>query len=303
MQNKILVSGLINIETTVQIPSFPLEYTPICYPFFGINSAVSGVGMNICKALTTLGDTVNAVSIIGNDHNGETAVQSLRECGVNTDYISNTLQKTPQSVVLYDQSGKRQIHCDLKDVQEKSYDADLFQQAMEECSLLALCNINFSRPFLKTAKQQGKLIATDVHVLENIFDEYNSDFMRYADILFLSDENIHEPVERFVEKIAREYQNNLIVVGLGDKGALLYEKKVGTMVRFPVASTRPVVNTVGAGDALFSAFLHYYNQTHNAVVSLKKAIVFASYKIGTAGAAEGFATEEQVEVWYQKIEE
>lgn len=205
-------------------------------------------------------------------------------------------------MVLYDQSGKRQIHCDLKDVQDKSYDPKLFQQAMEGCSLLALCNINFSRPFLKAARQQGKLIATDVHVLENIFDEYNADFMRYANILFLSDENIHEPVEQFVEKIAREYKNDVIVVGLGSEGALLYVEKDGIIERFPAVVTRPIVNTVGAGDSLFSAFIHFYNQTKDAVTSLKKAIVFASYKIGVAGAAEGFATEVQLEELLRKAE-
>lgn len=301
MKNKILVSGLINVETTVQIPGFPLEYTPIYYPFFGISSAVSGVGVNICKALAALDDSVDAVSLVGNDNDGNNAVQSLQKCRVDIAYIQQTLKETPQTVVLYDKSGKRQIHCDLKDVQDKTYDARLFQRAMDECSLLALCNINFSRPFLKKARQQGKMIATDVHVLKSVDDEYNADFMRYANILFLSDENIQEPVEQFVEKIAGIYKNDVIVVGLGSKGALLYTAKDSFMKRFPAVFTRPIVNTVGAGDALFSAFIHYYNKTKDAVVSLKKAIVFASYKIGVAGAADGFATEEQLENLYDKL--
>ena len=35
---RILVSGLINIETTLRVDSFPLTYEPVRYPFFGINS-------------------------------------------------------------------------------------------------------------------------------------------------------------------------------------------------------------------------------------------------------------------------
>ena len=31
---KILVSGLINTETTIKIKQFPIEYFPIDYPFF-----------------------------------------------------------------------------------------------------------------------------------------------------------------------------------------------------------------------------------------------------------------------------
>ena len=53
---QILVSGLINIETTLKVDSFPLEYKPVRYPFFGIQSTVSGVGYNIAKALTMVGE-------------------------------------------------------------------------------------------------------------------------------------------------------------------------------------------------------------------------------------------------------
>ena len=33
----ILVSGLINTETTVRVRQFPVNYYPIDYPFFGVN--------------------------------------------------------------------------------------------------------------------------------------------------------------------------------------------------------------------------------------------------------------------------
>ena len=60
----ILVSGLINIETTLCVDGFPIPYRPVRYPFNQINATVSGVGYNIAKALTTLGDNVNLLSII-----------------------------------------------------------------------------------------------------------------------------------------------------------------------------------------------------------------------------------------------
>ncbi|HRF98849.1 MAG TPA: PfkB family carbohydrate kinase, partial [Aggregatilineales bacterium] len=64
---QILVAGLINIETTLKIDSFPIPYNPVHYPFFGINSTVSGVGYNVAKALTTLGHEVNFLSLLGDD--------------------------------------------------------------------------------------------------------------------------------------------------------------------------------------------------------------------------------------------
>ena len=65
--SNILVSGLINIETTLKVDGFPIAYEPVRYPFWGVRSTVSGVGYNIAKALTTLGDSVRLLSLIGRD--------------------------------------------------------------------------------------------------------------------------------------------------------------------------------------------------------------------------------------------
>ena len=40
----VLVSGLINIETTLRVDAFPIPYFPVRYPFFGVSSTVSGIG-------------------------------------------------------------------------------------------------------------------------------------------------------------------------------------------------------------------------------------------------------------------
>lgn len=55
---RVLVSGLINIETTLKVRKFPIDYYPIDYPFFGIRSSVSGVAYNAGKALLTLGNDI-----------------------------------------------------------------------------------------------------------------------------------------------------------------------------------------------------------------------------------------------------
>lgn len=64
---KILVSGLLNTETTTAVRGFPVNYYPIDYTFFGIDTSVSGVAFNIAKALRTLGDEVRLTSMVGND--------------------------------------------------------------------------------------------------------------------------------------------------------------------------------------------------------------------------------------------
>lgn len=289
----ILVSGLINTETTVRVRQFPIQYYPIDYPFFGVNTAVSGVAYNISKALTTLGDRVELCSITGDDFAAGYIESELRQCGISSEHIRRDLSQTAASVVLYDEDGRRQIYCDLKDIQERVYPftADILQDA----DLVVACNINFNRPLLKLAKEQGKTIATDVHVLSNIRDEYNRDFLEAADIVFLSDEGIGDDYRGFLMELARVYSPKIIVLGRGSKGAAMYLVGSGEILKYPAVSVGEVVNTVGAGDALFSAFVHFYAKGMPPQDALNRAQVFASAKIGVTGASNGFITEEKIE--------
>jgi acarbose 7IV-phosphotransferase len=293
--SRILVSGLINLETTLQVKGFPLEYFPVTYPFFGVNTTVAGVGLNIAKALATLGDQVTLLSLVGKDSPGELVYQALNSAGLPADYVLPRLDRTAQSVILYDPAGRRQIHTDLKDIQEQSYPFDRFERALASADLAVICNINFSRPFLEQARRAGILIATDVHALSDLEDRYNQDFMANADILFMSDERLPLAPEDWARRVLERYAVKILVIGLGDKGALMAIRKDDFLGRFPAVQVRPVLNTIGAGDALFSAFIHDYLCTGDPYHALRSAAVFAGYKIGVAGAADGFLDAETLE--------
>ena len=295
MKNRILVSGLLNIETTVKVKGFPINYYPIDYPFFGVNSNVSGVGCNIAKALTALGDNVTLVSFLGSDDEGDRVMLDLQRSSIPTDNIRRSLSKTPTSVVLFDPEGRRQVYCDLKDIQDQTISPETLDSALDSVSIAALCNINFNRELIKYARSKGVVTATDVHVLGNIEDNYNRDFMENADILFLSDEALPCPADEFVLKLRDRYHNKIIVIGMGAKGALLLEEDSSSARMIPAYCGGKPVNTVGAGDSLFSAFIHYYSKGFGAEDSLKRAVIFAGIKICSNGASVGFSEENKIE--------
>ena len=292
---KILVSGLLNTETTTAVRGFPIHYYPIDYAFFGVNTAVSGVAFNLAKALKTLGDEVQLASMTGHDFAAAYIRDALQELDISTQYVQPKLRQTPSSVVLYDPDGKRQIYCDLKDIQETAYAFNA--SILEGIDLVAACNINFNRPLLHLAKQTGKIIATGVHVLSDIYDEYNREFMEQADILFLSDEAVGDNYRAFMEQLADAYPCRIIVMGRGAKGAAIYLRDTGELTEMPATSAGTVVNTVGAGDALFSAFLHYYTKGLAPLDALQRAQIFATHKITVSGASNGFVSEQTVEEW------
>lgn len=293
--SKILISGLVNTETTVRVRQFPIPYYPIDYPFFGVGTAVSGVAYNIALALKTLGDDVDLLSMTGDDFPAAYIRQELHSAGIGTEHIQAKLKQTPSSVVLYDETGRRQIYCDLKDIQEISYGFP--EEICAGADIVAACNTNFNRELLRRAKAAGKTIATDVHVLSDIWDDYNRDFMEYADILFLSDEGIGDDYGEFMTELAHTYGSRIIVLGRGGKGAAMYLKEEDRIIELPAARVGEVVNTVGAGDALFSAFVHYYAKGYHPVDALARAQVFASAKIRVSGASKGFVTEAEVEAF------
>jgi len=289
----ILVCGLTNIETTLKINRFPIEYSPVEYNFFGVNSSISGVGYNISKALKTLGNDPYFFSIIGNDMYKEIIFNDLLINGIDPVYVLPLLEQTVQSGILYE-SNIRKIILDLKNIQEIKYPVGFVEKIMDQFEIGILCNINFSRDFLKILKKNGKLIATDVHVIYDINDEYNHDFIEYSDIIFMSNENLHGKENYFINQLIQKYNHEIIVIGMGENGLLIYTKEKDDIKHFPSIKTREVVNTIGAGDALFSCFIYFYNKTKDPYYSIEMATIFASYKIGENGGAKGFLTEDGI---------
>lgn len=291
--SNILISGLVNTETSVRVRQFPVNYYPIDYPFFGVNTAVSGVAYNIALAAKTLGDGVRLLSMTGNDFPAEYIRHELNAAGIGTEHLKVKLKETPSSVVLYDGEGKRQIYCDLKDIQETQY--GFTPEVLDGIDLVAACNINFNRELLGLAKAAGKTIATDAHVLNNVWDDYNRDFMESADILFLSDEGLGDDYYGFMMELERAYGSEIIVLGRGGKGAAMYVRAEDRFYELPAVKVGEVVNTVGAGDALFTAFIHYYAKGLTPMECLTRAQIFASAKIRVSGASRGFINEQEVE--------
>jgi len=118
--------------------------------------------------------------------------------------------------------------------------------------------------------------------------------IKYSDILFLSNEGIVENENDMIMQLSQKYNHEIIVITMGENGLLMYAKEKHEIKRFSAIKTREVVNTIGAGDALFSCFIHFYCDTKDPYYSIQLAIIFASYKIGENVGSKGFLTEEEL---------
>jgi acarbose 7IV-phosphotransferase len=297
--SQIAVAGLLTLETSVQVSAFPLHYAPILYPFHGITQAYAGVGFNAAMALARLGHAVRLASLVGADDIGHGAWLACQRAGLETSHLAcEDGQTSSQTVVLVDSSGQRQIHCDLKDLQNRQLPQAQMELLLAGAELAVLGNINFARPLLALARQQHVPVATDVHALEDFDDPYNRDFMDGATLLFLSHEKLPCTPAQAVQELRQRYHPAIIVIGMGAQGALLSVLGEPPM-HVAAATPRRVINTVGAGDAMFCAFVDQWLRGAPALQALQRAVWFAGWKVGEHGATRGLLSRAQ---WRQQLE-
>lgn len=288
---RVLVAGAINIETTVPVAGFPIPYAPVAFNA-GIASAVSGVGWNLARALTALGSEVVFLSVAGPDPAGTAVREEIARSGIKA--VIAATAATPLSVILYDPAGRRRAETDLKGVQETTFPVAAFDEAVAGCDLALLSNSNWTRPLLSRAAAAGVPVATDLHEVRSLDNPYDADYMAHATVLFFSGELLPGPPEAFVAQLWDRADARVVGVGLGSRGALLALR--GSPPRLiPARSLRPVVSTIGAGDALFAAFLHFHARLGDAVAAMERAVAFAGWKVGEASASAGFLSEARVE--------
>ena len=306
MKNKIIyVSGVVNFETIIDVDAFPIFYCPIEYPFFGVNSDVSGQAYNVAKALKTLGGNNVIVSgLVGDDLLGNVVIDQIQKLKIDTSLIKKSLEQTPNSVSLVDRDNNVKTYMDLKEIQEVNKELSKEEiEKIKESDIVVVSNSNFNRPLVRKAKELGKKIATDVHIIGTIDDEYNAEFMSASDILFLSKKGIDRVnSEDFLVSIYERYHNEIIVLGEGREGAMILDARKHVIYHIDAITLREIINTVGSRDALFSAFIHFYLRGMDSLEALELAEIFTSYKIGEAGGSNGFLTQKEVKAKAKEID-
>lgn len=298
---KFLVAGIVQRETIVKVDRIPIEYAGVTVRPNTIFVSTGGDAYNESIALKWLGNSVDFMTMIGKEESMELLNPPDCEVKLVTDYVLPGLHHTPTAVVLYDNSRKQQIFEDIKDIREAVYDENLFRERTMRAEMLVISNANFCRPLVHIGKELRKPIAVNIREYRKDKVKYNEDFLRAADILYVSDDHLIDEPYEFVKLLAAKYRPKIILLGQGAAGVILYDKDKNIIAHYDTVKTNEIVSTVGAGNALFSCFLHFYNKTHDSVFAVKNALLFASYKIGFMGTSNGFMTEDQISQWRNLI--
>ncbi len=301
--SKFLVAGFVQFETIVKVDDLPLPYKEFESIPETINTDIGGAGFNEAIALRWLGDEVDFMSMVAKNMSRTQIHAYLEKNDVNlsTDYVLQKLDGMPTAVVLYKSSGKKQVFEDVKDIRTVEYDLDLFERQIQDKDMVLISNCNFCRPLLALAKQYKKPLALNVRSMRAEKIANKADFLAAADIVYISDDDLEGDPYDCINECRKKYDPEIIIMGMGSQGVILYIREDNSVIEYKPVKTYDVVNTVGAGNAIFSAFLHYYVKTKDARDAIKNALLFVSYKISFVGTSNGFMTEEQIEQWRKLI--
>ncbi|WP_147341390.1 carbohydrate kinase family protein [Actinomadura logoneensis] len=274
----VLVAGAVSLYATVGVRDFPVAYASRRKPSW-MEFSCSGVALSVARVQRAFGHRVRLCALVGDDSAGTAVRAELARLGLLGPGVLRTAVSTT-GVVLVNEQGRRMGLPHLAPLDHEVYPWETLETQAGGADLLVLTNVRPLRPLLGRAAELGVPIAVDLHQTDGPDNRYNRPWLEHADIVFASHERLPEPETWAREVFRRHPRCGVLGVGMGARGAAVALRD-GRLVRVAAAVRGgPVVNTSGAGDALFSTFLAVWLRTRDPVAALRAGVVHAGWKIG-----------------------
>lgn len=232
-----------------------------------------GAVANVVCAASKLGIKTAFIGKVGNDMHGIFLAETLHNMGVNTEnlILSDSVFTTLAFVALQP-NGERAFSFARKPGADTCLEAsEIKAELLEHCKILHIGSLSMTDEpargatlhAVKTAKAHGAIISYDPNYREKLWKSksdaitHMSSLLPYVDLIKISDEETalltsYEDPQQAIEYLLSQGAR-IAVVTLGEQGAALgYGGKYIKVSGFKVPK---VVDTTGAGDAFWGAFL------------------------------------------------
>lgn len=156
------------------------------------------------------------------------------------------------------------------------------------------------------ALPSGSLIAVDPHyqgVYPKFHDTWN-ELLKKIDIFFPSEEEFirfhdlerKESLPEYVPYIKATSARGprIIVVKLGERGALIYDEGKDSCWHIPAYPAKNIVDVTGCGDAFCGGFIANYVESQDAFSAAIHGIISASFNLEDYGVLHNFAIDHQL---------
>lgn len=230
-----------------------------------------GAPANVCVQAVKLGQEAVYLTKVGNDGFGDFLIDTLQKEGVDVSYISKSnVYDTSLAFVSFQADGEREftfyrkMAADLYFTSEDFKDVSFGEKDILEFGSVALKTKearNTHDFLIQKAKASKALLAFDPNLRFNLWEDIEElrqvvrAYIPKVDILKIGSDELEFVYGKEEEVIQELFKGNLkiLLVTYGSKGARLYLRD-GSSFYHPGYRVK-AVDTTGAGDSFFGAFL------------------------------------------------
>lgn len=254
MTKPVLILGGASLDTIIHLPVLPEPEPQTIWPtasYRALGSTGAGKSLN----LAALEQPVIFHTLLGKDTEGHQIRDALAHPRIRV-LEEETDGPTEQHVNLMSADGKRISLFIQPPPEPEDIDWLPVQQATTECCLVVVNILGYTRSALPWLKSAGLPIWTDLHDYDGE-NPYHQPFIDAAQVIFLSSDNLANYRITMKQLVGRG--KAFVVCTHGSAGATLLTRE-GAWMEQPAMEVPAVIDTNGAGDAFFSAFLYRYLQ-------------------------------------------
>lgn len=235
--------------------------------------AAGGAPANVAGAVSKLGIYSMMYTKVGNDAFGDYLIECLKEKNVDTSKIlKSDHYDTSLAFVSLADDGNREF----KFYRRTAADLQLSKEeinisALDKCGIVHFCSVDLieskmkdtHRYLIENAIEKGLIISFDPNLRFSLWDDLDKlketvhDFMKYANILKLSDEELEfitgeTDIEKALPFLLKD-RCEIVLYTKGKDGVELYTKNMKVCASGYKVN---VVDTTGAGDSFIGSFLY-----------------------------------------------
>lgn len=289
---------------------------------------VGGAPANVAATVSKLGGSSILLTKLGDDAFGDRIVETLSECGIDTQYIkrSHDLDTSLAFVSLSD-DGNRDFKFYRKTAADLDYSKeDLPFDEIKHCGIIHFCSVSLvpskikeaHRSLIQYALDSNILVSFDPNLRLSLWEDHDAlrktvqEFIEYADLVKLSDEELEfitgkTKIEDALESLFK-HRCKAVLYTKGKDGASLYLCD-GRKIEVDGCQVN-AVDTTGAGDSFIGAFLYELLHQDEEILSidtphlqsyLEFANLYAAHTTTKEGALNALASQAELEEFKNTI--
>lgn len=269
----------------------------VLWDVFPDSQKIGGAPLNVAARLQSFKNEVYMISSVGIDQQGDTIIEFLKNCGVNTDGVQRHKSlATGKVLVSLDTNGSASYDIKFPSAWDEIIVNPSTIEIVKQCDVFV-----FGSLITRNEKSKNTLFSLLDHANFKVFDMnlrppfYNLKqlelLMQMADFIKLNEEELviictyfeieSEKIEDQIKLLSGITQTAQICVSKGSHGAILFMN--GNMYRHDGFQVK-VADTVGAGDSFLATLLQYLKIQNTPEIALKMACAMGALVASKKGA-------------------